>query len=393
MTEQSSFDSSRKLNTVTRILIFGFTLSVIFHYVLGNYLGYDHHYYYTTFLFDPRDRFNDFFNIYRATVNLDPYAAPVSVYFPFTFILMYLFTFLREQYSFFVFMSLFGSYFIWYIYRNISLVNAPDRLLSVFVFTCMSYPVLFNFDRGNVEVFVFIFLTLFLFFYQKDQHLLGVLFLSLAISMKLYPGVFVILYLVDRNYRNIFATVSMTAVVSLSSAALLQGGILTSLAGIQRNLAGFGKFYLVSSAGLQHNSSLYGVIRIIGKNVPPIMVVLEYYSIIVMGFFVLMVIYILVKEDILWRKAALLTFSMVLFPQVSFDYKLIHVFIPLMLFINTGHSSRFDRTFSIMFALLLIPKDYIQFGHAVSIAVILNPILMLGVMAIILFERFEQSRL
>lgn len=390
MDEQSYSNGGNKLKMISTIVIIGFTLSVIFHYVLGNYAGLER-YYYRTFLFDPADKFNDFYNIYRATGNLDPYSAPVSVYFPFTFIVMYLFTLFNEHFAFALFLLLFGGYFIWYTFRNMPMVPVSDRRMNVFVLTFMSYPVLFNFDRGNVEVFVFICVTLFIIFYQKERDLPAVLFLSLAIAMKLYPGVFVILYLADRKYRNIIATACTTAVVSLSSAAVLNGGILHSLEGLRRNLAGFNITYLITKDGLQHNSSLYGVIRMIAKPLPQVQPLIDHYTVIALAFFVVMVIYIVVKEDTLWKKAALLVFSMVLLPQVSFDYKLVHLFLPLMLFVNTDKASRFDRAFTIMFGLLIIPKDYIQLGHAISIAVFLNPLLMLVITALIVFERFERS--
>jgi len=390
MDEQSYSSGGNKLKTIGTIVIIGFTLSVIFHYVLGNYAGLER-YYYRTFLFDPADKFNDFYNIYRATGNLDPYSAPVSVYFPFTFIVMYLFTLFNEHFAFALYLLMFGGYFIWYIFRNMPMVPVSDRRMNVFILTFMTYPVLFNFDRGNVEVFVFICVTLFIFFYQKERDVPAVLFLSLAIAMKLYPGVFVVLYLADRKYRNIVATACTTAVVSLASAAVLHGGISHSLEGIRRNLSGFNMTYLVTNDGLQHNSSLYGVIRMIVKHAAQVQPLVDHYTIIALVLFGIVATYIVVKLDMLWKKVALLVFSMILLPQVSFDYKLIHFFLPLMLFVNTGQPSRFDRAFSIMFGLLLIPKDYLQLGHGISIAVFLNPLLMLGITALIVFERFERS--
>ncbi|GFE58137.1 glycosyltransferase 87 family protein [Geobacter sp. AOG1] len=390
MSEPVCPNGANKLKTISTIVIIGFTLSVIFHYILANYCGLER-YFYRTFLFDPADRFNDFYNIYRATGNLDPYSAPVSVYFPLTFIVMYLFTLFNEHFAFALFLALFGGYFVWYIFRNMPTVPISDRWMSVFVLTFMSYPVLFNFDRGNVEAFVFICITLFIYFHRKGQDLPGVLFLSLAIAMKLYPGVFVVLYLAERKYRNIIVTACTTAVISLASAAMLNGGILHSLEGLRRNLAGFNTTYLITKEGLQHNSSLYGVIRMIAKPLPQVQPFIDHYTVIALAFFVLVAAYIVLKEDILWKKVALLVFSMILLPQVSFDYKLIHLFVPTMLFINTGHSSRFTRVFAVMFGLMLIPKDYIQLGHAISIAVLLNPLLMVGIAVLILLERFERS--
>lgn len=388
-----------KVNTATVVILIGFTASVYFHYIISNYCG-QSSYPHNTFLFNPADKFNDFFNIYRATKGLDPYANPVSVYFPFTFLVMSFFTIFKAKFAFGLFMAIFTGFFAYYISANIPTTNRLSRISILFVMTFMSYPVLFNIDRGNLECFLFIFLALFFYFYRNGHYSLSILFLSFAIAMKLYPGVFVILLLADKKYKNILLAGLLTVIWSLASAAILHGGIVQSFLGLKHNLALFNQTYMASSLGLQHNTSLYGVLKLVQLStinsdatawmLPLVNAMINNYAVIALLFFTLISIYIFLREDIFWKKVTLLTFMMLLLPQVSFDYKLIHVFLPLLLFINCDKVSRFDHIYVLFFALLLIPKDYIIIRDDISIAVLINPFLMLLAIFLIIYEKYAR---
>jgi hypothetical protein len=78
---------------------------------------------------------------------------------------------------------------------------------------------------------------------------------------------------------------------------------------------------------------------------------------------------------------------MLLLPHISADYKLLHVFIPLFLFVNSEARSKLDALYVSLFGLLLIPKDYWYFSrvisdasgaHDVSIAVPVNIIILIA---------------
>lgn len=384
--------STQKIDTIKAITVAGFTISVFFHYILSNYAGLGY-YPYNTFLFTPSDRFRDFYNIFTATVGLNPYSSPVSVYFPFTFVVIYPFTFfIMKQLAFAVFLFIFMKYTISYIYRNMPSSDKLNNGLNTFIFTFISYPFLFSLERGNVECLLFIFLSLFIYFYQKEEDLKSVIFLALAISMKLYPGVFCVLFVADKKYKNIFITAIMVSMITLFSAAVLEGGVVNSFIGLKRNLELFNQAYILSNHGLQHNSSLYGVVKIMQLEISPgLQPLITYYSIIALVVFGFVAIYIIYKEDVFWKRVALLTISTLLLPQVSFDYKLIHLFIPLMLFINYSKSSKFDIPYAVMFGLLLIPKDYYIITQDVSIAVLLNPLIMMMTACTIIYDRHTVS--
>ena len=83
---------------------------------------------------------------------------------------------------------------------------------------------------------------------------------------------------------------------------------------------------------------------------------------------------------------------MLLLPHVSFDYKLILLFVPLILFINSNQRYKSDWFYMSVYALLLIPKSYYFLPHFttnsgaqdIGIGVILNPFLMITMLIVII---------
>ena len=76
----------------------------------------------------------------------------------------------------------------------------------------------------------------------------------------------------------------------------------------------------------------------------------------------------------------------------SADYRLINIFIPLYLFIHSKEHTKLDLFYAIMFALLLIPKDYYFLPGVISdsgagetsISVVFNVVIMLVMMLVII---------
>jgi hypothetical protein len=154
--------------------------------------------------------------------------------------------------------------------------------------------------------------------------------------------------------------------------------------------------------GLGFGHSLFGIIRLFFQycmsdfyfnNAYALM---KGYMLFSLVYISLIALYIMFVEKIFWKQIALLVFSFNLLPYVSADYKLIHLFIPLLLFINAEEKSDHDLLYIVLFGLLMIPKAYFLFpgirsdsGFAdISISIIINPILMLIFSLIIIREGF-----
>lgn len=73
------------------------------------------------------------------------------------------------------------------------------------------------------------------------------------------------------------------------------------------------------------------------------------YLIFSMAMFGIVTAYITRYETVLWKKVSLLVMCMNLLPYTSTDYKLLHLFIPLFLFINHQKEDKWDLVYIVLF--------------------------------------------
>ena len=374
----------QKIDIISIIIIAGFSLAVFYHYILGTYLRLS--YPYNTFLFRPNDKFMDFFNMLASPyINGELFITQ----FPFGQRLAQAFTVLPPKVGFFVFIAIFLTFFLYVNYSNLNSSIKEQSIKNIFVFSFLTYPFLFVFDRANIEVFVFIFLYLFVLFYRKQQTIISIVCLSFAIAMKLFPAVFLVLLLSDKKYKEIVYTVFLVMFISLCGYLSYNGGFVQNIGAHLARLNGYSTDYAIGNEGLYFGNSLWGLIKLAVIEIKlkyPATLIIRGYSISVSILFALVAFYIIFKESRFWKKVALLVFSMNLFPFVSGDYKLIHIFIPLFLFVNSDDTDKFDLLYAILFGLLLIPKAYLHYNSnpEITSSVIINPLLMVFFMIFII---------
>ncbi len=376
----------QKIDTISIIIIAGFSFAVFYHYILGTYLGLT--YPYDTFLFRPDDKFMDFFNML-----VSPYRDGKfhNVQFPFGQRLAQSFTIFPPNIGLAVFFAIFVSFFLYVNYSNLKISIKEQTIKNVFVFSFLTYPFLFVVDRANIEVFVFIFLYMFIHFYRMQKILLSIVFLSCAISMKLFPAVFVILLLSDRKYKEAVYTCFLVMLISTIGYFSYDGNMVENIRAHMTTLNFYSMAYSIGNEGLYFGNSLWGPVKlmIIGSGIKctPALAT-KVYSISVMILFAIISVYIIFKEKIFWKKIALLVFSMNLFPFVSGDYKLIHIFLPLFLFINDENKNRFDWLYAVLFGLLMVPKAYVHYplNPEITSSLIISPLLMVFFTIVIVFQ-------
>jgi hypothetical protein len=253
----------------------------------------------------------------------------------------------------------------------------------------------------NLEMYLFLFILGFIFFYLKKKYFIAILFLSFAICMKLYPILFLLFFLQDKKFKYIMISFIMCLVFTISSLAIFRGGILDNINSLLINLNLFNSLYS-SSSGLQHNSSLYGVFKIF--LIKLVTIIYNYnikdanifinsllrvpYLIFVALYFTIITSYIHFIEKTLWKKVFLIISMTLLLPHVSFDYKLLHIIIAIILFVDNVNNERYSILYSILFALLIVPNSYFYIANDISIGVIINPIIML----LITFKIFYENK-
>jgi hypothetical protein len=394
-----------KIKLLSFIIIVGFSIAVFYHYILGVYLGKP--YPSNTFLFVPADKFMDFFNVINKHDYLSIKPDPTCNYFPFAYFISNLFGYIKPQLlSFYIFQVLFLGFALWFFGKNLKGLSKKDSITNTFIFVFLSFPVLFTIDRTNFETFIFIFLCLFVYLYQKGKVNYSLIPLSVAIAMKLFPAIFLVLLFTDRKYKQIFWTLSAVVLLSFLSLLTFDGRMGENMFRLGLNLKLYNEIYAIGNAGLDYGNSLFGPIKVVlhyvFKNNLDLHLLLKVYSISVLFLFSLIAFIIIFFINSFWKKIALLVFSMCLFPHVSGDYKLLHIFIPLFLFINVRieeefpytakpsfklfkHSISIDHIYIILFGLLLIPKNYRLFVPIYD-GVFLDPLIMSVLVMIIISE-------
>ena len=188
--------------------------------------------------------------------------------------------------------------------------------------------------------------------------------------------------------------------VTLISMAFLRGGIAVSFEMMLRCLSDFNRDYvlLARGHGLQHGMSLFGLIKAAisayfiifldySKAGPVLKSFYAIYPFMVIIIFALACALLIRKEVSYWQKVYILVAMLLLLPQVSYDYKLIHLFFPLLFFLKSSQSSKYDYLYAMIFGLLMIPKDYFWLVSDVSIAVIINPLLLGAMLGAIALEK------
>lgn len=390
-------DKETKIRITVAIILIGFVSSVFFHYLEGAYLNlpYPHN----TFLFTPSDRFADFFVLYDVMQYRQPYIGDYpSAQYPFLNLISYGFGLLPRMESFLVFIALFIYVFLIFTILYTYSDDPKKHISEIFIITLLTYPILFTIDRGNLETLVMISLLAFVYSYQKKKYFLSTVFLAFAIAMKLFPIVLVVVYLSDKKYKEIFLTGLFTGLLTVISLLFFKGGFLenlTLLAG-GANLVFLNRF-LGGDLMVQRGVSLFTLIKIflietnlLQKVNMAVFLGIYIQTAMVVGLFIAAYVVFLEKE--FWKKVAVLVVAMLLLPQVSADYKLIHMFIPLFLFFNASKSSQLDWVYIALFGLLLIPKDYYLLGNVISdagvsdisISVIINFIVLIAMMSLII---------
>ncbi|MGA2911286.1 MAG: glycosyltransferase family 87 protein [Candidatus Levyibacteriota bacterium] len=367
-----------KIKICALIVSAGFFFAVGFHFFQGIY--YERGFPVNSFL--PNNFFGDFFIVFNQW-NWYKFSSFGLNYFPGAYLIVDLLTKLFTAYTAIVIYLFFFITFIFsYTYINVKTDKVIESLQYAFIISLMSYPFLFAFNTANFEIITFISICLFFIFYKKHRTL-SALALAYAISMKLFPGVFIILLLLEKRFKDIFLTCVFTVFFTILPLLIFDGGFNNGVGNyinhFSRSMSAYAELMVVSGAGNHYGHSLLnGLFALFTWMFPLLRQIMLPYIIIISISSVVIILYLIFFEKIFWRRVACLVMMMNLFPIVSTDYKLLYVFIPLFLFINYFKKDKYDTLFIILFSLLLIPKDYFYFNGDpyMSSNIVANPLIM-----------------
>ena len=364
-------DQGSKLQLLAVIIAFGFIQAIVYHGIL-TWQGYS--YPINTFLFQPWDRFHDFIDTYQKSKNLDPYANFTN-YFPFAYLIIYPFTFISDPYAavmlfitlFLCFLCCNANYFL----AEKGVNNTSSHVLQISIVCLLSYPTWFCLDRGNLDVLVYIFCALFLITFIKEKYWLAALCLAIAVSMKLFPVLFILLFLKRKQFRAVLVCLLSSILLSVLALAIFKSGFKGFSANILSLASNFNKNYAINDMGLTSSISLFTLIKVVMQywylNVAgtteivyrlAVSDVLYYYTLISVVTAGLLALYVLLVKQELWQDVMIIVIMLVMLPAVSGDYRLIFFYLPLFVFLSKSKQESRDRTYTILFGLLFIPKNF-----------------------------------
>lgn len=122
-------------------------------------------------------------------------------YFPFAYLIMAFFEKISFNYYRIFYFLLYALFLVGcFCFCKYFLKEKSNWYILIFII--MQFPILFNFQRGNIEFISLSFCMLFYILYKKEKYNLSAIILSFAICLKLYPALLAILFINKKQYKS-----------------------------------------------------------------------------------------------------------------------------------------------------------------------------------------------
>lgn len=365
---------------------------------------------YSTFLYRPIDRFQDFYSVLRNTARLDPYTAraaigtqgeallDVSNYFPLTHAVFYPFTWIPEGWAMALYGTIVAAGAAWATMRIAPGRTRLESAINVAVFGWLSYPVLFILDRGNIEALPFALAAGAATLAHRDRWRRASVLLGLAGAIKGLPLVFLALGL-RRSWRWPALGALVAAGATAGALLLLDGGIGHNLALLREALARFNGFGFYGVNGVSASVSAFGGIYgayawFTGGLLDPSALARYFagylpFAAAVGGAVVAFAVWGARLRE--WQRWFLIVACLQTLPYPSYEYKLVYTLIPLALLLWDAGQTRWTLTYLTLLCLIVMPKGFPVLFSDVRIGTVLSPLLILGTGALIVSEAAGRS--
>lgn len=395
---------SKNISLFLKVMILGVSLACGYHAILG-VMGFD--FPWNTFLFRPDDRFSDWHNSVAQAASENPYlysGPALATYFPASYILFQLGADSSRIDSIHI-------YFIISVVLLISIASLARSLarplnfdLSASCFkdvvmlagaSLISYPVIFALDRGNIDLWIALLSVLFVTTQRSRFELLGLVALSIAIALKAYPAAFLLLLVSDRKYRSAIFCLFLALLMSVVTLNFMWDGFDRNLNGLLHNLNSYYQIYVLGKGSLFASSDPYNAVRMISFGVATILQgvlspdferpsmeilsysILQFYSPLSFIFALTAAFFVVAVPAARWQRVTAICLIVILFPNVTNDYKLCNLLPGLYLLLFGNIESRSEKISFVLMCLLMIPKSYL-FISGKPISMIINPLLLIA---------------
>ncbi len=262
-----------------------------------------------------------------------------------------------------------------------------------------SYPLYFEFNRANVEIFIWMFAGLGVIAFVKDRPWAAATCFGIAGACKIYPFVYIALLISRKQYKQAAWAIVVGAIFTVFSLWALTGSITVSRLGTAAGLEEFRQVYVLhkrfGEIGLDH--SIFGMYKRFAFHLPPPEQLAHLLSIyLAVAAIVACIAYFAraIRMPMI-NQVIFLTIACIVLPPTSYDYTLLHLYTPfvLMLLLVVDFSVRRaplpPGTWAVLicFMLLLAPLNEV-IVHGERIAGQLKCIILLVLAALALRYRF-----
>jgi hypothetical protein len=313
----------------------------------------------------PVFNFHDFVIVYGLLRSLNPYTIHYAgSYPPVAYWLMWPFTRTSLFSSVWIYIVLFLSVFWWWLARSFTACLRSYERIAVVIVATLSYPATLAVAETNIDLLLFVFLLIGIASIERRRDGVAVVMLALIAVSKVVPALYILLFAVRRQWGRLVQTVGLALILTAAGFAAFHGGFVANVRGFLSALRGTESLYNDGVHSAEFSSTLaswsQAVANAIGGNSASVSArtVVSHYQLIEEAVGILLLFVYLRRESVLWRATTLITIAILLLPDVSYDYTLIYLFVPIALFVRQERVDGLQRKIAVVFGLLLAPHAY-----------------------------------
>lgn len=183
----------------------------------------------------PGPRFSDWFQVSLFSKYTDPYAFDATNYPPTSIVFMKLFGFLSARGSFALVFGASAGMLLACWWHVVGRFNGARSWLMC-IPAVISFPILFAYDRGNMDIAAVALIFAAIIFNENDKGKVAGLLLAIAVVIKLWPVIFVVAFLLKRSTRAAGVVASVGWLLSVVLSLL----VIQSANGVSSMLVSFG---------------------------------------------------------------------------------------------------------------------------------------------------------
>lgn len=293
-------------------------------------------------------RFNDFLQVLSYANSTDPFNPSKeypSMYGPLGLLLIKPLIYMPELVSVILLSlaTLLGLYLI--LKLMTPKIDKSTRIVFSVVFLFMSKPFLLALDRGNIQGIIVALNVAFFYFSWRKKKFIADFLLTISICIKIYPAIFLIYLLKEKEYRRVFRVLSMSTAITFVSYVIVSSNLdlISFVKGIAKGAAiqsGFPTSGTSASSWLLRWIDATNAVSIANGSSPATRIFQSSVSISL----IIILIYSIYRHNLTQQEICflLLGYSALISP-VSWNYNLIWITFGLIVLINRSYLNFFEE--------------------------------------------------